>query len=447
MANGLNLGVRAPQNISEKVRLSEDTPPNTNVTKNNALEGPHLPDGSANSPGHLKRVLGLFDATAIDIGAIIGAGIFVVIGVAASVAGSGLIFSLMLAGAVSYITALSYAELSRRIPIEGGEYNFAYKVISHQAGFADGILWCLSTAVSGAVVSIGFSNYFVVLFPGLDQKLIAISIIMVMSLLNIVGIRRSSIVNDALVVMKLGILMFFILFGINQINFEHFDYPYSMGWQGIVQGAAIIFFAFAGFGRTATIAEEVKDPRNTLPRAILLALTVCTVIYVLTGFVGIGLLGADRIALSPAPIAEAISVAGSRYAVILVAIGALAATASVLLTEILGISRISFSMARNRQLPKFLSRVHPKFGTPYIAIAIAAILMAVLAYFVNFRQIIELSSFGLLGYYAVTNLSALLISRDGPPVWNLIGRARALLGLLSCLAFMAFLAQSLLVGG
>ena len=166
----------------------------------------------AGNLGKLKRELGLYDAAAIDIGAIIGAGIFVVIGVAASVAGAGLIFSLILAGAVSYITALSYAELSHRIPIEGGEYNFAYRLISHDAGFLDGVLWCLSTAVSGAVVSIGLSNYFVVLFPGLDQKLIAIAAIFLMALLNIVGIKRSSIVNEALVVMKIGILLFFSRF-------------------------------------------------------------------------------------------------------------------------------------------------------------------------------------------------------------------------------------------
>jgi len=418
---------------------------NRNMPTSGSISGANsrIPAGNL---GKLKRELGLYDAAAIDIGAIIGAGIFVVIGVAASVAGAGLIFSLILAGAVSYITALSYAELSHRIPIEGGEYNFAYRLISHDAGFLDGVLWCLSTAVSGAVVSIGLSNYFVVLFPGLDQKLIAIAAIFLMALLNIVGIKRSSIVNEALVVMKIGILLFFILFGINQIRYENFDYAFSAGWEGIVQGAGIIFFAFAGFGRTATIAEEVKDPKNTLPKAILLALTVCTVIYILTGFVAMGLLGADRIALSPAPIAEAISVAGSRYAVILVAIGALAATASVLLTEILGISRISFSMARNKQLPAFLSRVHSKFGTPYVAIILSGILMAILAYTVNFRQIIELSSFGLLGYYAVTNFSALLMKREGAGIWKYLNKGRALLGVVSCIALMALLAQSLLAG-
>ncbi|MEK6954275.1 MAG: amino acid permease [Candidatus Micrarchaeota archaeon] len=411
------------------------------------------PKNAVNSPlsiasgenGKLKRVLGLYDATAIDMGAIIGAGIFVVIGVAASVAGSGLIYSLLLAGAISYITALGYAELSKQIPKEGGEYEFAYKVISHQAGFIDGILWSLSTTVSGAVVSLGFASYFVVLYPGLDVKMIALGIIAIMALLNIVGLKRSSYVNDALVVMKIAILLFFILFGIGRISYDNFEEPLGKGLGGIISGAAIIFFAFAGFGRSATIAEEVINPKTTIPRAILLALTVCTAIYLLTGFVSIGMLGADKLSLSKAPIAEAISLAGSRYAVILVAIGALAATASVLLTEILGISRIAYSMARNSQLPAFLSKIHSKYGTPYVAILSSAILMALLALFVDFRQIIEMSSLGLLGYYAVTNLSAFMMKRKNGLMEHL-SRFRALIGLLSCVALMLYLAKNLLFG-
>ncbi|MFH1751002.1 MAG: amino acid permease [Candidatus Micrarchaeota archaeon] len=437
---------------SAKKRFSSAIlPPSIAKNHPHPAEGNEFSSNSAgfshpSPPAKLKRVLGLFDSTAIEIGAIIGAGIFVVIGVAASVAGAGLIYSLLIAGAISYITALGYAELSKRIPREGGEYEFAYKVISHRAGFIDGVLWSASTIISGAVISLGFANYFVVLYPGLDHKLIAFAIIAFMAFVNILGLKRSSYINEALVVAKLAILIFFIYFGIGQVQQANFAMDADFDWRGILQGAAIIFFAFAGFGRSATVAEEIRNPQSTVPRAILLALTVCTTIYVLTAFTALGLVGANALAISGAPIADAISFAGSRYAVILVAIGALAATGSVLLTEIVGVSRITYSMARNRQLPSFLSKLHGKYGTPYVSIAISSILMAVLALFVDFKQVIELSSFGLLGYYAVTNLSAFMMERE-ESVWKNIHKARALLGLLSCMALMFYLANILLSGG
>jgi basic amino acid/polyamine antiporter, APA family len=407
----------------------------------------HLESKSiSQDPTRLKRELTLYDATAIDIGAIIGAGIFVVIGVAASVAGAGVIISMLIAGIIAYLTALSYAELSKKIPKEGGEYEFAYKVISHEAGFIDGLLWSASTIVSGAVVSLGFASYFVILFPGLPVKLIALAAISLMVIVNILGLKKSSFINMALVVAKLGILIFFILFTINQVDRANFSNLTPFGWVGVIQGAGIIFFAFAGFGRVATVAEEVKDPTRTIPQAILLALTVCTVIYFLVGFTAIGMLGSYTLSKSTAPIAEAISLAGSRYAVILVAIGALAATSSVLLTEIMGISRIVFSMSRNNQLPKLLSKLHSNFGTPYFAIIAAGILMGILALFVNFKQIIELSSFGLLSYYAITNLSALFMKREETGIMNNLSRLRALIGLVACVALMIILALSLLTG-
>ncbi|MFH1442987.1 MAG: amino acid permease [Candidatus Micrarchaeota archaeon] len=396
--------------------------------------------------GKLKRELNLFDATAIDIGAIIGAGIFVVIGQVAGVAGSGILLSILLAGAIAYLTALSYAELSHRIPKEGGEYEFAYKVISHQAGFIDGFLWSASNIVAGAVVSLGFASYFSLLFPVLPAKVIAVLILALMIVVNVIGLKSSSFINKALVVAKISVLLFFILYGLGQVNMGNFSDPVESGWEAIISGAGLMFFAFAGFGRVATVAEEVKDPRKTIPRAIMIALTACTIIYFLTGFTAVGLVGTDALSASSAPIAEAITHAGGRFAVILVSVGALAATASVLLNEILGVSRITFSMARNRQLPALLTIIHPRFNTPWIAVILAGSLMAVLAWFVNMRQIIELSSFGLLGYYAITNLSAIMLKREEAGFPKLLKKSRALVGLLACLLLMAFLAISLLGG-
>ncbi|MBI5225559.1 amino acid permease [Candidatus Micrarchaeota archaeon] len=416
--------------------------------KNQIASNPLNPSVSnQNHDAKLSRSLNLFDATSIEIGAVIGAGIFVVIGVLAGVAGSGLVYSLIIAGIISYITGLSYMELSRRIPKEGGEYEYAYKVISHKAGFLDGILWSGSAIISGAAVSLGFASYFVYLFPLFNDKIIAFSLIIFLMFLNLSGLRKSSYVNNALVIAKVFVLLFFILLGFGYMKPVNFSYFLEFGWDGVLEGAALIFFAYAGFGRSATIAEEINEPKKTIPQAIFWGLSIITLIYVLTGITALGLLGSASLANSSAPIADAIKVTGNEFALIIITLGALAATSSVLLTELLGISRVLFSMGRNKQMPDWFSIIHPKFQTPYNAILFSGIAMSVVVFFTSFKHLIALSSFGLLGYYAITNLSALLLHREHESHVNLLNQARALIGLLSCIGLMLYLLGNLLKFG
>ena len=306
----------------------------------------------------LKKTFGLFDAFNIGIGAIIGAGIFVVTGIGASLAGPALLISLLISAGIAAFTALSFAELSVLIPKEGGGYEFAHELISPFAGFITGWLWLLSNVVVGAVVSLGFAHYFALFFP-IPVHITAVIACIIITTINYLGARDLEVVNNALVVFKLFILVCFVVFGISAINQGNITSSFlPHGSIGVLQGAAFMFFAFAGFARITVIGEEVKDPKKTIPRAILLALGVSTIIYLLVSYTAIGLVGYQGLANSGSPLADAAHLEGSTM-VLLISLGALAATFSVLLTTLLGTSRVSFAMARNKDLPRFFKSYTP----------------------------------------------------------------------------------------
>jgi len=239
----------------------------------------------------LKRGIGLFDATAIGLGAIIGAGIFVVTGIAAGLAGPALIISMLISALIASFTAISFSKLSVALPKEGGVYEFAHEFISPLAGFIAGWMWIFSNVFVGAAVSLGFASYFVALYPYISVKIVAILVCLLFTILNAIGIRQSSLLNSILVSAKVLILLFFMTFGLfyltahNSSNFVPFA---PNGTFGVLQGSALIFFAYAGFARITILAEEVKDPTRTIPRSILLALGISTIIYLLTSFVAVG---------------------------------------------------------------------------------------------------------------------------------------------------------------
>jgi APA family basic amino acid/polyamine antiporter len=388
-----------------------------------------------NTKTTLHRGIGLFDATTIGIGAIIGGGIFVVTGIAAGLAGPALIISMVISAAISSFTAFSFSKLSVILPKEGGVYGFAYEFISPFAGFTAGWMWIFSNIFVGAAVSLGFASYFVALFPSLSIKVVAIVVCSFFTILNLVGIRRSAMINSILVSAKVLILLFFIGFGFFYVTGSNFVPFAPNGSLGVLQGSALIFFAYAGFARITLLAEEVKDPSRTIPRSILLALGISTVIYLLTSFVAVGLVGYVNLSASSSPLAEAIGVTGSHLAVSLISVGAMMATASVLLTTILGVSRVVFAMARNNDIPKLLSSIHSKFKTPYYAVAVTGILMILAIVFTDFTRLVAVSSFAVLLYYSLANLAAIRLSRRKNH-FSIISAV----GLFSCLGLLAFLA-------
>ncbi|MEM4701446.1 MAG: amino acid permease, partial [Candidatus Bathyarchaeia archaeon] len=252
--------------------------------------------------GELKPTLGLYDATAISIGAIVGAGIYVVTGIAAGFAGPALIVSMLLAAAVSTLTAMSFAELTAWKPIEGSIYEYSYQLISPFAGFLTGWMWVISNTFAGAAVSLGFASYLCALFPALPPNIVAAVFCFLFTVLNYFGIRQSALMNNILVAAKLSILGFFMIYGffhVNPSNFASFN-PFQVG---VLSSAFYIFFAYGGFARVAVVAEEVKDARKNVPKAIMLSLAISTVVYILVGFVAVGLVDASRLTGSKSPLA------------------------------------------------------------------------------------------------------------------------------------------------
>jgi APA family basic amino acid/polyamine antiporter len=382
--------------------------------------------------GELKKTFGLFDAFNIGIGAIIGAGIFVVTGIGASLAGPALLISLLISAGIAAFTALSFAELSILIPKEGGGYEFAHELISPFAGFITGWLWLFSNVVVGAVVSLGFAHYFALFFP-IPVHITAVIACIIITTINYLGAKDLEVVNNALVVFKLFILVCFVVFGISAVNQGNITSSFlPHGSIGILQGAAFMFFAFAGFARITVIGEEVKDPKKTIPRAILLALGVSTIIYLLVSYTAIGLVGYEALANSGSPLADAAHQEGS-IIVLLVSLGALAATFSVLLTTLLGTSRVSFAMARNKDLPKFFNKLHPKRSVPYVAILIFGVIMTLFAAFTDLTSAVAIANFASLFYYAVANYAALKIDKPRYP------KIIPIIGLLTCILLLFFL--------
>jgi len=382
----------------------------------------------------LKPTLGLFDATAISVGAIVGAGIFVVTGIVAGYAGSALVFSMLIAAMVALLTALSFAELTAWLPREGSVYEFAYQLVSPFAGFLAGWMWMLSNTFAGAAVSLGFAYYLTALFPSSYVKWVAAIICIAFTAPNFFSIRQSAALNNFLVVAKLFILAFFVIFGLGYINPANFT-PFAPFEIGVFYGAYYIFFAYGGFARVAVVAEEVKDAERNVPRAILLSLVVSTIFYMVAGVAAVGLIGTSRLSNSNSPLTKAIGATGSAAAVYIVSAGGLLATASVLLTSILGVSRVAYAMARRKDLPKALSKLHPKYNTPYYSVWIVGFLMALLVLFVDLARVVAISTFAMLFYYAIANVSALRLKAQ-KRMYPLVVPA---LGAFTCLALLIFI--------
>ncbi len=381
----------------------------------------------------LKQTFGLFDALNIGIGAIIGGGIFVVTGIAAGLSGPALLLSLLIGAGITIFTALSFAELAVFIPKEGGGYEFAHELISPFVGFITGWLWLLSNVVVGVVVSLGFASYLAGYIP-LPVNLMASMACIAITFVNYLGARESGRVNNFLVVLKLLILISFIAFGIGSIKFENFSPFFPNGNIGMLQGAAFIFSAFGGFGRITLVSEEVKYPEKTIPQAIILALVISTIIYLLVGFTAIGLVGYKDLASSGSPLSDAAR-SESENAALLISIGAVAATLSVLLTALLGLSRISFAMARNNDLPAFFAKLHPVRGVPYNAILVFGFIMTIFAAFADLKRAVAIANFASLLYYVIANYAALKLKKTSYP------RAVPVIGLITCVMLLFFLTK------
>jgi len=382
----------------------------------------------------LKKTLGLLDTTALSVGAIIGGGIFVVIGITAGLTGSALVISMIIASIIALFTALSFSELAKWQPVEGSVYEYAHQLISPFSGFLAGFMWIISNTFTGAAVSLGFAYYLTATIPGIPTTIVAATLCLIFTTVNFIGARKSALLNTILVIIKLIALIVFIIFGAFYIDTSNFI-PFSPLNSNVLYGAIFIFFAYTGFARAAVVAEEVKNAKHNVPRAMLLSLGISTLIYVLVGIVALGLVGAPQLADSNAPLIDAISKTNNQISLQIITIGGLVATASVLLTAILGVSRMTYSMARRKDLPHTLSKLHPTFCTPYYAIWIIGLLMAGLVLFIDLTKVVAISTFASLFYYAIANLAAFKLKNNKQIKHKII----SILGLSSCLIMLFFI--------
>jgi APA family basic amino acid/polyamine antiporter len=385
-----------------------------------------------------ERILGSFSATAISIGGIIGSGIFFIIGIAARDAGPAVILSLILAGIIALFTSLSFASLGSKIVKEGGEYQFVYVAFGPLVGFFGGLLWIFSTAIAGVTVSIAFASYLTALIPFLPLNITAAFAVTMFMLIDVLGLKISSNINNILVIIKIGVILFFIFFSLPFIQPSNFSDFLVKGSEGILAATFLIFFAYAGFGKITAASEEVKDPKKTIPKAIITAVAITTILYIMTGIAAVGAVGAEKLSSQCriAPLACVMLALGFNKAFLVVAFGALTATASVLLIQMMGISRTIFAMSKNKQLPPFLSELHPRFKTPYKAEIFIGLLMVLAALFLNIRSVVTITSLGILSYYSIVNLAALVMrkSKGGLNIHPII----PILGFLSSALLIAY---------
>ena len=374
----------------------------------------------------LTRSLGFWGATGIGIGAIIGTGIFVLIGVATGVAGPAVILSFIIAGFVALLTGLSTAELSSFIHESGGSYIYTAKAFGAFPGFVVGWMKSFDYIVGASAVSVGFAAYFAY-FVGIPATTATIIIVatlwpLVLMLLNLKGIQEASWTNNLLVALKILALLIFIVVGASALiasgDYSNYFPFFPHGFSGVMSGAAIIFFAFIGFNTIATMAEEVKDPEKNVPRAILFAFGVCTLIYIAVAIVAVGIVNWEALGSTSAPLEFALkTITDNIFILEFLAVSALFATTSVIMASIMGGSRALFAMARQGVLPKVLSTISRQ-NVPVYTILLCGFVISgiVLATRGNLNRLASIFNFGTLLTFFFINLSLLQLRKTMPDV-------------------------------
>lgn len=402
-------------------------------------KAPSPPDSSPT----LRRDLGLLDAVGIGFGAIVGAGIFVVTGLAAGVAGPAFLVGLGLAGIAATANALSSAQLAARYPQSGGTYEYGYRVLHPWAGFAAGWLFLASKISAAGTVALGLAGYLAGLVPGLPPRVVAVGAVVVFTALNYFGIRRSSRANLAIVALSLGSLVLFVVLGAREFDAANLHPFAPRGWRGVLKGAALLFFAYTGYARIATLGEEVREPRRTIPRAVLITIVGAILLYGAVALVAVGVVGAEALAGSPAPLLVAGEATGVGWLPAAIAAAGLAAMLGVILSQLLGLSRVVFAMARRGDLPKGLGRVHPRHGVPGWAVLLVGGVAAIVTATGSLAGVAAAAAFTILVYYAIANLAALRMA----PEDKLYPNAVPVVGLVSCIALAASLDLTTIVTG
>ncbi|MCK2212477.1 APC family permease [Actinomadura sp. ATCC 31491] len=396
-------------------------------------------------PEELARRLGTADAVVVGLSAMIGAGVFAAFAPAAAAAGPWLPLSLALAAVVAYCNATSSARLAALYPESGGTYVYGRRRLGHLWGYLAGWGFTVGKTASCAAMALTFGAYAA---PALARPL-AIGAVVALTVLNLYGVQRSAGVARVLVAFVLAVLAAVVVAGLTSgvteswVAYAPLTEPPGFDLRGVLQGGGLLFFAFAGYARIATLGEEVRDPARTIPRAVTVALGVTLVVYALVAFAALRVLGDGPLARSAAPLADLVRRAGAAWLVPVVQTGAAVAALGALLALLLGVSRTVLAMARERDLPGVLAAVDPVRQVPRRAELAVGAAVVVLLLVADLRGAIGFSSFGVLVYYALANASAYTLSRaEGAPP-----KVVPVLGLALCLVLAATLPLASVVAG
>jgi len=398
----------------------------------------------ADKPGDLtlRPQLGMFDAVSTGLAAILGAGIFAVIAPAAAIAGPALLISLIIAAFVAFCNALSSAQLAVVLPRTGGTYEFGRRMLGPWWGFGAGWMFLTANTIGPGVIALAFGAYLHAVWLAVPARAAAVVAALVMTVLNAAGIRRSVRVTDVVVVFSILSLVAVVLIGLPGARVSNLSPFAPRGVGGILQATGLLFFAYTGYSRIATLVEEVRDPKRTIPRATVVALSTATILYVSVAATALAVLGAARMSQSMSPLEDVMATVGSAVGVAIIAAGALLTTFNEGLSDLLGVSRVAFAMGREADLPPSLA--HLGAGqNPWRSVVFVGIIALLVAAFAPFGVAVALSSFGTLLYYTVTNLSALRL----PKQQRTFPRVLALAGLVGCLGLaFALIPQDIGIG-
>lgn len=396
----------------------------------------------------LKRSLGLVECTLVGVGVMLGAGIYVLVGQAALLAGNAVWISFLAASLVAGLTGLSYAELSSFIPKAGGEYYYARRAFGPIIAFLATWLLLLGVSVCAATVAIGFAGYLHAMF-GAHEAWAASLLVMAAAALLIYGIKQSAWVAGFCTALELIGLAIIIAVGAPKIGSMDYLATAEHGQMGVLTAAALIFFAYIGFEEIVQLSEETRESTTSIPRAILLSIVITTVLYVLVAICAISVLGWQRLGASKSPLADVAAVALGQEAFFVLSVIALFSTGNTVLILIMSAARLLYGMAEDGALPSTFAKIHKTRQSPYIAtIAVAALAVTMIVTLENIQAVASLTNFSLLATFVIINAAVVVLRYREPSArrpFQVPGRLGRL-PLIPCLGALSSLVMMLFVG-
>lgn len=392
-----------------------------------------VPHTAGANPARLRRVLGLPDAVVIGLGSMIGAGVFAALAPAAAAAGAGVLWALVIAAVVAYCNATSTARLAARYPVSGGVYVYGRERLGPFWGFLAGWGFVVGKTASCAAMALTVGLY---AWPE-HAHAVAVGAVIAVTVLDYTGVHRTALATRVIVAVVSAVLAAVVVAALVAPTPAAVQAvaPVEVSIPGVLQAAGLLFFAFAGYARIATLGEEVRDPARTIPRAIPIALGLTLIVYTAVALAALRMLGSGGLAAAPDPLAAVVRAAGAPFLEPVVRIGAALAALGALLALLLGVSRTMLAMARDRRLPGALAAVHPRRQVPHRAGLLIGAVVAVVAATADIRGAIGFSSFAVLVYYAIANIAAWTLPAES----GRASRVIAAVGLAGCLILAAAL--------